>query len=354
MADNKKQHFVPKLLLKNFINSNNEIGMVSVDKPIKKMFVDYKTQCQKTYFYGEDLELEEKFGGVESVLSNIIKTMLDNYWVPVNKLGTNFGEDKISEIFNNVTENTSKKSKESQFIYYWFLLYFCFLQEYRTPKFKSRSDALYTQIIKGIIKRDEKIKNKLLLTIEKNNIDKDKHLILEEFINYLKVSNDNTFKKHFNNVRKATNENIHLTFKLLVNCSGKSSFIISDHPCFLHGDIYKNITGIKFLLPLSPIVCLIAYDSKICKIGLKKQHSVVVSEYQDILNINLIQYLHCQKNVYFNENYDLQELYEVINKYKSERENPPEITLDRVNGDIEYKLDKERPFLKFTFLKKIN
>ena len=50
MPKQKKQHYVPQCLLKNFTNSNRQ-------------FVPYSSQCYTNYFYGKDGKWENIIAG---------------------------------------------------------------------------------------------------------------------------------------------------------------------------------------------------------------------------------------------------------------------------------------------------
>ncbi|MDD3171751.1 MAG: DUF4238 domain-containing protein [Bacilli bacterium] len=71
MPEKKKQHYVPKMLLKNFANENSDIiiykraeNKILYDKP-------YSQQCQKDYFYGNDKTIEDLLGKFESSVDDI-------------------------------------------------------------------------------------------------------------------------------------------------------------------------------------------------------------------------------------------------------------------------------------------
>ncbi|MDD2259779.1 MAG: DUF4238 domain-containing protein [Candidatus ainarchaeum sp.] len=76
MPEKKKQHYVPKMLLKNFANENSDIiiykraeNKILYDKP-------YSQQCQKDYFYGNDKIIEDTLGKFENIVDGIFKKIL--------------------------------------------------------------------------------------------------------------------------------------------------------------------------------------------------------------------------------------------------------------------------------------
>ena len=55
MAEHKKQHFVPKLYLKNFTRDGKTFSVYNIAKNLLAPSVPYDTQCYKNYYYGKDL-----------------------------------------------------------------------------------------------------------------------------------------------------------------------------------------------------------------------------------------------------------------------------------------------------------
>jgi len=98
-----------------------------------------------------------------------------------------------------------------------------------------------------------------------------------------------------------------LEIKLLKNNSD-IGFITSDNPIVFYNQLLEEIKfegaktgiihrGLIILLPLSPLYCIILYDSKVYKIGSKKQ-TIVNVDYSDINNINALTFLSSDKIIY--------------------------------------------------------
>ncbi|PSB29751.1 hypothetical protein C7B70_17685 [Chlorogloea sp. CCALA 695] len=102
-----------------------------------------------------------------------------------------------------------------------------------------------------------------------------------------------------------------LHFKLIVNQTRKP-FITSDHPVVLYNQFledkksYGSNTGIackglEIFIPLSPSHLLIFFDGNVYKIGSKSNFLVVITSETDVENLNLLQCISANENLYFNQ-----------------------------------------------------
>ena len=64
MAENKKQHYVPKTYLKHFSNGKL-FSVLNVENGDIYENVAYGNQCYESYFYGTDLEWEKRLNLME-------------------------------------------------------------------------------------------------------------------------------------------------------------------------------------------------------------------------------------------------------------------------------------------------
>lgn len=67
MASNKNQHYVPQCYLRQFAagNSASAINLFNIDREKFINCAPLKNQCSKSYFYGDDLELEKALQPIE-------------------------------------------------------------------------------------------------------------------------------------------------------------------------------------------------------------------------------------------------------------------------------------------------
>lgn len=73
MPEKKKQHYVPKMLLKNFANKNTYFFLYDRDQNIYRDNISYLKQCQKNYFYGNLKDLEDLLSSFENEVSKIFQ-----------------------------------------------------------------------------------------------------------------------------------------------------------------------------------------------------------------------------------------------------------------------------------------
>ncbi len=78
MARNKKQHFVPKLYMRNFTRDGQFLSVYSIEQKKTYPKASYKDQCYKNYYYGSDGIWEEKLSTLEHKWSStFIKVLSD-------------------------------------------------------------------------------------------------------------------------------------------------------------------------------------------------------------------------------------------------------------------------------------
>lgn len=65
MAENKKQHYVPKTYLKHFSNGK-VFSVLNIGNDVIYENVSYASQCYENYFYGNDLGWEKRLNALES------------------------------------------------------------------------------------------------------------------------------------------------------------------------------------------------------------------------------------------------------------------------------------------------
>ena len=77
LAKKKKQHFVPRFYLKRFADKDGLFDLYHIQQASCFNRINHKDQCQRSYFYGDDLEWENRLSRMErewdSVFSKIDK-----------------------------------------------------------------------------------------------------------------------------------------------------------------------------------------------------------------------------------------------------------------------------------------
>ena len=260
MPEKKKQHYVPQFHLKNFSLLGERINISLSNKTSGKYIISaaIKNQSQKPYFYGKDLEIENLLGSLEEDVSPIIKSIITNISLP-----------KI---------NSSE---------YDILLRFILISKHRTLFTSDQLNEMFDASMKNIWSKDESKK---------------------EFLSnhYFEFNNAAVFA--LERIFGMTDKFSTLRIKLLITKEG--GLISSDNPVvpyniFLeernhHGGHYGiSSKGIMYYFPISSKYCLVIYDSKTYKIGNRKDYTIKMN-IKDLKEINLITFINCHKNVYFN------------------------------------------------------
>lgn len=280
MSEKKRQHYVPKFLLKNFsVNGNNkQINIYNVINNTTINSASLKEQAAENYFYGKDGVIENNFEKLETesakIFSNIILEKLPIY---------------------NSCEHLV-------------ILHFTLTLGSRTLYKTNEHIELINKFLKNIASKDAKMKD-LLNKYE------------------IKVQNPSTYSL------KLIEESLPLVrdlkFKLLVNKT-EIPFIISDNPVvyynqFLEGkkkvgsNIGVAVKGLQIFLPISPFCELLFYDSNVYKIGSTRQNIIEIKTNDDIISLNGLQYLNANINLYFDNKFSSTYIYLVKTNYEKKR-----------------------------------
>lgn len=284
MAENKKQHYVPKFYLKLFsinqLNSHIKIFVKLSNKIISQG--DLKNQAYENYFYGKDTEIEKGFSVIEGEVSRIVSEIIEFKSIP--------------------------KPETEDYISLWL---FTFLQESRTKFSADETNEMIDKTLKTIFKHDNRFKDKiddLEFGFENSAL-----LNLDTLIDVIGVTRD-------------------LKCKLIINKT-KKPFLTSDNPIVRYNQFLEKRKhpygkcglankGLQVFYPLSPELAIIFYDDKVYKIGFRKRNYVEILNEKDIDNLNLLQFLNSDKVIYANEkasDFYLESLMEKSLKFNSPR-----------------------------------
>jgi hypothetical protein len=272
MSSNKNQHYVPQCYLKQFSdeNSSASINIFNIDREKYINCAPIKSQCSKSYFYGDDLELEKALQPIEGRYSGVIREI------------TNAGY----QLTNDHRE---------------FLIFFWRLQYMRTEAASRRSVEMTDGMgeVAGIKPKDFKIEMKEAVQISMKNFVQERSLL-----NDLKVC--------------------------LIKNRTKIDFITSDDPAVLTNKWHitdertagSNFgigsAGMLFLLPLTPDILCIGFDPHVYSIPHKKGWVHVKSE-REIILFNEHQFLNSRANIFFKNKKSQKQLLDLFTPIKHSR-----------------------------------
>lgn len=286
MAENRIQHFVPQFLLRNFAVNEDKTHIASFYIKNEKFIAETKIsrQAEKKYYYGDDGGVEEALSKIEARSAPIIMKMLEKNEIPM--IGsqdhyhlaafimtmisrTKYMGDMVLETANKFLKQTMLDSPNDE--------------EFKKPF------------------REDKIRI---------NHDYPVLFSLSKSLQYIILLCD-------------------LNYKLLINTT-KTPFIISDNPVVLYNqslekkrEFANNIgfttPGLQMFMPISPSKGIIFYDENFYNVGSKNNKEVCVKEDKDVENLNMLQCLSANENLYFDsiitEGY-IRDLFNKTKKYR--------------------------------------
>lgn len=275
MAQKKKQHYVPRFYLRYFsVNSGKtHIGLFHFETGKLVLQASLKNQGYADYFYGKDLEVEESLAIIERKAS----CALD--WVIQNKALPQYQSDTYKEIWT-----------------------FALLQKSRTKRGARETNESINATLKAALKEDSRF----------NELED-----LEFFIQETPLFNIGIL---MDSMKVAED----LACKLIVNKTN-TPFITSDHPVVKYNQFLEKrkfpagkeglaTKGLQIFYPISPKLTLIFYDSRVYKIGTKKDRTVETNSLDDINSLNLLQALNCDEVVYFNGSFTEFQMQKLVEK----------------------------------------
>jgi hypothetical protein len=256
MADNKNQHYVPRVYLKPFTLDGEglAIDLLNIDrmKPVQNAPV--KNQCSGDYFYGKDERLERAINSVENPYGEIVRFLIGD----------------------NASVNPAVRVAILRFVY---------LQHLRTEA-ASRKAAEMTIAMHDVPGTDIPIPS--MREAMKTAV----QVAMHNFADSMSIVDD-------------------LKVCIAKNCTDRP-FVTSDDPAVLTNRLHiqrhhkmQRSFGVKtagaiFLLPLSASLCAIVYDSAVYQTS-QRAGWIDVTRETDVDAINEHQILNCMANPYFRE-----------------------------------------------------
>lgn len=285
-TEKANQHYVPKFYLRHFsyLDNQNQIGVFNTKSSFFIKDGKLKKQASKKYFYGKDGILEEFYQSLENIMAPLMVELTN---------------EKLPRQFS--TEQSD-------------LLHLIFTMESRNPM---RLNLLKQTLMDQKKRVDE---------IDDTFYDTEKENFLKKFI-----ENENLHKIVIGTLKKRVMLSMDLRFKLLKNTT-QNPFITSDFPVVKYNQFMEaqnwfdgiNYNGSGWLgqqifFPLNEKYLLMIFDSDIYKVGNKKDNVAEIFDEKSIDSLNILQFLNCTNNVFFNhsasEHY-IRSLFEKSKKFK--------------------------------------
>ena len=265
MSSHREQHYVPQFYLRNFSSDGRRVHLINIARKKLISGASIRHQCSRQKIYDYNPGVEEAFGLLEGNTARAMRLILSDA-----KLPRMYSEDHFT------------------------ILAFIVLQRSRTMQAAAKNDAMTDALAKLVLEDNPELKDIDLSTFKIGN----------KFPLALPLSVASELVPH----------TLDLNMQLLLN-STREDFITSDAPIVLHNQFCEDIdyrdvcgwacSGLQVIWPLSPKATLFLYDRRVYKIGSRKGGSVkVISQVDDVEQLNDLQVLNAEDNVYFGDGTD--------------------------------------------------
>jgi hypothetical protein len=264
-GETKRQHYVPRFVLRNFSEDEKHVGVLVLSDGKIVSRGPLKTQAYEDYFYGDDQILERAFADGETDVAARLSGLSDE---DLNGLNS----DDILQV--------------SLFVHY---------QLFRTKAAVEQGDDMATAMSQRLLHK---------ATSEKGTSLKD------EEIRNVRVAYEDGPSSSILTATRILPVVQDLEFRFL-RTRHTLKFIIGDHPVVLYNQFAEHhatlqsrgratglaAKGLQVLMPLSPTVCVMAFDSSTyCVDG---THRVCNIGPRDVAAINRMQVVNAWQCVFF-------------------------------------------------------
>ena len=257
----KKQHYVPKFLLRKFSRSGADINLLALRTNSRILGASLKTQCYRDHYYGKDGSIEKGFSEMEAATSAV-----------------------LGELSEDHLEGLSDEDLRV-------LLYFTHYQSLRTVGAEVEIKDMMRGVLMELLKTSPKISAEDIegVGIEINTSTAETLILAAKTLPVL----------------------FDLKFKFLIN-PHELQFVISDNPVAFYNQFAENTKafsyiqgatglaakGLQIFLPLSPRVQMALYDPATYQYGSPRKLTCGVSA-KDVALLNRLQIIGADDCVYF-------------------------------------------------------
>lgn len=313
----KKQHFVPRFILRNFSSNQRAVPTFVLESGQLHAAASIGDQCAQDYFYGHDGHMEEAFGASESAVAPLLKRLHEG---DLTGLDGAYRTSTFPEVIEQLDELKAHPLYAlREYIYY---------QHCRTAASAEALEDACDAEVKWWLERDPLFLKKVPDAAE---VLQKVKIVPSEAINHV-LYYAGPF--HF-----AT---LDLTVKFLV--ADKPSFVLGDHPVVLRNQYAERrenapgalgimARGLQMFMPVSPTVSVAVFDDEVYDCGshdsvlvpLSARNAAVLNDMQ-VMNTNECLYVHPDVAV------DLERLRSVWRRR-------PDTSPQRVEGALQPQVD---------------
>jgi hypothetical protein len=263
MPNNKKQHYVPKMVLRNFASDadKKQINLIHINSKKAIYAASLRDQCQKDYLYGEDGVFEKNLAEMEGAFHQIIDQL-----IATEAIGHDF-----------------------QTRYH--IIELLALQKSRTLQAEEELNRMTDQLAKLIMYKrfDRDVLEKIKVEV--------RDAAAQNVVQSLKFCPIMYDLKHFLIINRTT-----------------TPFIISDNPVlhtnwFCHSRLPGRSaagtakSGLQIFMPIAPQYAVLLHDKYVYQTD-SSNHVIQLRNRQEVDSINEIQWRNAYKNIYFPPSFD--------------------------------------------------
>ena len=261
MANEKRNHYVPKFYLNLFKSSNGKIHLYRLDKRKPHKDVTLRDQCRVNWLYGKDGRLENVLGSIERRVSDSLRGVASSGELPT----------RDSEQYSDI-------------------IAFVAVQLARTPAKAMQMGNVTTQLVETVFagRRGDQLADTLTGALaEPDSLD------VMRFM--LECAPE--FYSHIFDLES-----------LLVVCPDPC-FITSDNPVALYNQYCEQIQnrgcigarseGLQIFLPLNPHACLVMFDGSVYAAQGDDNGRIQSFGERDVRTLNKLQIMTADAAVYF-------------------------------------------------------
>ena len=262
----KNQHYVPKMLLRQFASPNtnsNAINVFNLARHIIMPQASIKGQCAGTFIYGEDDIIEQSLRELEGAAAKIIKNIIQSRQLPLNEndridltifIASQYGRtlaagSEVNQQIQQVADSIIKSAKEHGIVPASMLNSPLPKISYKRPEIESLRTSVQLAPVIGD---------------------------LEDFL----IINDTSLEFAMND----TGVILYNHWTDGIRAMGTTGFACR---------------GIMFFLPISPRLLLLKYDPTIYQIDGSTGRNYNITSDSEVKALNHLQIVFAEENVYF-------------------------------------------------------
>jgi hypothetical protein len=262
MAEKKKQHYVPKLYMKNFADIKKNVSVFNIKTKTIISNIPYDSQCFKDYFYGKDHVLEDEISKKETLWENVLTKVIQ---------GKQLSDYDISQIKQFALYQRQRTAGETEY--------------HRAERKEFLIKLARDFYVKNGIYFGEETE-KLCEEYAKEKVSPVEIVALAESL--LNIINDLEL--------------------LIITYRTNNKLIFSDVPIISINQFHKfsigySCVGLILMFPVSPNKLIVLYDSKMYPKYSGRQYIELTNE-SEVKLLNIFQFISAEKTLYAHDSKD--------------------------------------------------